>query len=107
MDNHPTLPSYLLGEGREVIRLRNTVAELMESCQSISIELEAFIADLTSRTSIDKTDTEHNYVTDQPACLSKRFRTPFETCKTLFLHLLQVVSIIISLFLAGVSVLLP
>lgn len=70
IENCQALPSYLLGEGREIIRLRNIVTDLMKNCQQISSELQTFIADLVNRTSIDASDTEHNYVTKQPDCLS-------------------------------------
>jgi len=70
--NH-SIPSYLIQEGREVIRLRSTLQSLMERCSHISSELETFISDLASQKSVDSLDNSRSYVLKQPTLLTSRF----------------------------------
>jgi len=72
-----TIPSSLIQEGREVIRLRSTLQSLMERCSHISSELETFISDLASQTSVDSLDSSRRYVRKQPDRLTSRFAEMF------------------------------
>ena len=65
-----SIPSYLIQEGREVIRLRSTLQGLMERCSHISSELETFISDLASLKSVDSLDNSRSYVLKQPTLLA-------------------------------------
>ena len=54
-------------ECKEVIRLRNNVRALMERCQRISGDMEAFIAELMGKYTIDEVrDGERGYIVKQP-----------------------------------------
>jgi len=72
-----SIPSYLIQEGREVIRLRSTLQGLMERCNHISSELETFISDLASQKSVDSLDTSRSYVLKQPGLLTSRLPAYF------------------------------
>lgn len=67
-----SVPSYLVQEGHQVIRLRSTLQSLMERCSQISAKLETFISDVASQKSVDSLDNSHGYVLKQPAFLTSR-----------------------------------
>ena len=68
-----SIPSYLIQEGHQVIRLRSTLQSLMERCSHISSKLETFISDVASQKSVDSLDNSRGYVLKQPSSLSSRF----------------------------------
>jgi len=80
-----SVPSYLIQEGREVIRLRSTLQGLIERCSHISGELETFISDLASQKSMDSLNNSHDHVLKQPALLTSRLGEYFHST---FLHTL-------------------
>ena len=74
-----SIPSYLIQEGRQVMRLRSTVQSLMERCSHISTELETFISDMANHKSVDALDNRRGYVLKQPTLLPSRFTEYFTT----------------------------
>lgn len=85
-----SIPSYLIQEGRQVIRLRSTLQGLMERCSHISSELETFISDLASKKSVDSLDNNRSYVLQQPCLLTSRllkyFHFLYTVCAWQWLH---------------------
>ena len=67
-----SVPSYLIQEGQQVIRLRSTLQSLMERCSHMSNKLETFISDIASQKSVDSLDNNRGYVLKQPALLPSR-----------------------------------
>jgi len=68
-----SVPSCLIQEGHQVIRLRSTLQSLMERCSNISNKLESFISDVASQKSVDSLDNSRSYVLQQPDILASRF----------------------------------
>lgn len=68
-----SVPSCLIQEGHQVIRLRSTLQSLMERCSNISNKLESFISDVASQKSVDSLDNSRSYVLQQPDILVSRF----------------------------------
>ena len=65
------LTFQLISACKEVLKIRAVVNKLMNNCTRIASEMETIVADITSKTVLEDSDTDKGYISKQPSILNE------------------------------------